>query len=126
MTYEEFSIEKLDEIPVVPLFEEDDNEYDSVVIIPMNYMHDSGYMCMTYLFCKGTEIICRSHGNSDVLHIDKIGGYRHYDYPNKTLPQFAPVGWKIDCLPNGYLRLFCNEKIINCDGISDWEICAKE
>ena len=126
MTYDDFSFEKLSEIPVANWNKIDKNEYNSVIIVPMNELHESGFKCMTYLFCKGQEIICRSEGCSDVLHLDGIGGYGQWD-PAKDLPiALPPRAWSIDCLPNGYLRLFCsNGKIINGNGLSDYAIFAE-
>ena len=100
-------MERLEEIPVV---DSDEREYTSVVIVPMDELHDSGYRCMCFLFCDGDEIVCRSHGGSDVLHIDGIGGLGNW-YGGKIPDKVDPKGWCLDCLPNGYLRLFSYRKI---------------
>ena len=94
----------------IPLVDSDEREYTSVVIVPMDELHDSGYKCMCFLFCDGDEIVCRSRGWSDVLHIDGIGGFGDW-YGGELPKKVDPKGWRIDCLPNGYLRLFGQYKI---------------
>lgn len=120
----DFCIEDLDSIEELPCFCADKNKYDTVIIVPMGTIHESGYMNMTFLFCKGNEIICRSSGVSDSLHIDGIGGYGYWK--SGPIPEsLPPRAWSIDCLPNGYLRLFCSgKKINNGNGASDYEIFA--
>lgn len=71
----------------------DFGEFRSLVIIPLDYEHDSGWMCMDFVAVNDEgEPICRLSGCSDVLTFDVTGerGKR----------------WSIDCLPCGYLRLF--------------------
>ena len=90
-------------------YSEDIGEFSSLVIIPMGYAHDSGWMCMDFVaVTKEGEPICRLSGWSDVLRLDGIGGYGNWrggEIPN----YIEPEGWSIDCLPCGYLRVFsCN------------------
>ena len=126
MNCNDFSFERLKEIPVCHWDKEDKEEYNAVIIVPMPEMHESGYRCMTYLFCKGEEIICRNNGYSDVLHIDGIGGYGDLNQMGMLPTKIEPRGWSIDCLPNGYLRLFSTKgKIKNGNGLSDYEIYGK-
>lgn len=58
----------------------DIEEFSSLVIIPLNYAHDSGWMCMNFVAVnKDGEPICRLSGCSDVLNLDGIGGYGYRD-----------------------------------------------
>nr|DAG53228.1 MAG TPA: hypothetical protein [Caudoviricetes sp.] len=74
-------------------------EFNALVIIPQDYAHDSGWMCMDFV------AVCRLSGCSDILKLDGIGGYGNWR--DGKLPScIEPKGWSIDCLPCGYLRLF--------------------
>lgn len=130
MNYNDFTIDKLDEIPKIDWRGDDKQKYDSVVIVPTKEIHDSGYMCMAFLFCIKEEIIGKSMGCADVLNLDGIGGYglKPTDIGALScgLPKSTPIkAWSIDCLPNGYLRVFCRGKIKNGGGISNQEIFAE-
>lgn len=98
-------------------------EFSSLVIIPQDYAHDSGWMCMDFVaVSKEDEPICRLSGCSDVLNLDGIGGYgnrRVGEFPNSI----EPKGWSIDCLPCGYLRLFSRSTMTAA--LSSFEIYAK-
>ena len=95
-----------------------------VVIIPTKKLHDSGYACMEFILCdKDYKPIFRTFGGSDVIKIDGIGGYGKWN-PKEGVPKAkTPIGWSIDCLPCGYLMLWCNEPML-CSGISTFEIVA--
>lgn len=102
---------------------EDIGKFSSLVIIPTNETHDSGYMCMD--FCavddNGRPIKLLS-GGSDVIHIDGIGGFGDWR-PGSGVPiSVRPVGWSIDCLPCGYLRLFCHRPMTCGDALSSFEV----
>ena len=130
MNYNDFTIDKLNEIPVLDWHGENNRLYDSVVIVPTKEIHDSGYMCMAFLFCIKEEIIGKSMGCADVLNLDGIGGYGLKPSSIATLsgglPQSTSIkAWSIDCLPNGYLRIFCRGKIKNGGGLSNQEIFAE-
>lgn len=104
-------------------WDEDIGRFDSLIIVPQEYKHDSGYMCMDFIAVKDNEPICWLAGGSDVIHIDGIGGYGRYD--DEIPVTIVPKGWKIDCLPCGYLRLFANYHYLTCgDALSDFEIWA--
>ena len=95
--------------------------FDSVIIVPMDYLHDSGYRCMKFILCndhKG-EIVGVVGGGSDVIHLDGIGGYG-LDFDRGLNTGMCPcVGWKLDCLACGCLRLFpsSNLRMTLRDGI---------
>lgn len=117
MTKEDFQ-----SVPERPHFDSPVPPFFSLVIIPQEEMHDSGFRCMDYVaVARSGEPIMRLSGFSDVLEIDGIGGYGEWN--GKNLPLSRPIqGWKIDCLPCGYLRLFCNGRIKAGAGISSFEI----
>lgn len=69
MTKEDF-----EEIPERGEWSRDIGEFDSLIIIPQNHVHDSGWMCMDFVAVnKDGEPICRLSGCSDVLNLDGIG-----------------------------------------------------
>ena len=120
MTKEDF-----EKVPERDGWAKDIGEFYSLVIIPMDYAHDSGWMCMDFVAVdKEGEPICKLSGCSDVLNLDGIGGYGELKYGE--LPKFiAPKGWSIDCLPCGYLRLFSRDALIASRALSNFEIYAK-
>lgn len=101
-------------------------EFYSLVIIPMDYAHDSGWMCMDFVAVnKNGEPICKLSGRSDVLNLDGIGGYGDWRIAD-GFPRFVePKGWSIDCLPCGYLRLFARGPMTLGARLSNFEIYAK-
>lgn len=107
-------------LPKRERYDADIGEVDSVVIIPTGRKHDSGYMCLDFAACKDGEALCLLSGCSDVIHIDGIGGYgpRNGYVPNAITPK----GWSIDCLPCGYLNLWCNHYITVGPALSSFEV----
>ena len=92
------------------------NKIKSMVIVPPYTIHDSGYMCMTYIGVDEENYpICSFSGWSDVLFLDGVCGF--------AADKEHPSGWKIDCLPCGLVRIFCNGMLgfdysIDCDSAS--------
>lgn len=85
------------------------SDFYSVVILPTEEMHDSGYMCMDFVAVNTKrEPICRLSGCSDVLDIDGIGGYG-IDREGLTTGLAAVKGWAVDCLPCGLLRIYTKD-----------------
>lgn len=107
--YNEYTLEELRSLDY---FLDVGEVFDSVIIVPMGYLHDSGYQCMKFILCndyKG-EIIGVVGGGSDVIHMNGIGGYG-LDYSNNIRTGMCPcVGWELDCLVCGCLRLFTSGK----------------
>ena len=107
MTKEDFS-----EVPKRDGWAKDIGEFRSLVIIPLDYERDSGWMCMDFVAVNDEgEPICRLSGCSDVLTFNVIGecGKR----------------WSIDCLPCGYLRLFSQSTLTAGPEQRSFEIYAK-
>lgn len=125
MTFNDLTFDKLDEIPYRT--KEHKNEFDSVLIVPMGTLHDSGFMNIMYLFCDGFEIVCKSGGSSDVLHINGIGGYGDWKEITDSPDYIKPQLWSIDCTQNGFIRLFTPcAKLSDGGGCSDHEVFYKE
>lgn len=88
-------------------------EFNGIVIIPTNEMHESGYMCMKFALMDHWEVVGCVGGGSDVIHLNGIGGYGKYENFKEVLKTGLTkrVDWSIDCLPNGLIRLFCSKKL---------------
>ena len=117
--------EDFEELPKRGGWLRDIGEFSALVIIPLDYAHDSGWMCMDFVaVSKEGEPICRLSGCSDVLHLDGIGGYGNWS--GGGLPsRIEPKGWCIDCLPCGYLRLFSRSTLTAGPALGSCEIYAK-
>lgn len=83
--------------------------FNGVVIVPMQENHDSDYSCMKFILLDHLDIVGVVGGNSDVVHLNGIGGYgkdlKEMDKPKRH-------AWSIDCLPvSKCVRLFCMEPL---------------
>ena len=117
MTKEDF-----EKVPGRQGWSRDVGEFDSLVIIPQDYAHDSGWMCMDFVAVdKNGEPICKLSGCSDVLSLDGPGGYGDYR-ADKTTIYVKPKAWSIDCLPCGYLRVFSNGALTAGPALSDFAV----
>lgn len=97
----------------------------SLVVIPTDSLHDSGWMTMDIVALdEKMNPICRCGGCSDVVNMDGIGGYGLDWERNLTMKKINIHGWSFDCLPCGYIRLWCNTKILIRAGLSNLEIYA--
>ena len=124
MTAKKTDFKELSKITELP---EKEREFDSLIIIPERYKHDSGYMCMSFAGCKGDKAVCLMGGGSDVIHFDGIGGYgRWWNGAGSEIPEkIPPKAWNIDCIPCGYLRIFSGKgKITMGSMLSSFEIYA--
>ena len=117
MTKEDF-----EKVPDRQGWSRDVGEFNSLVIIPQDYAHDSGWMCMDFVAVDiNGEPICKLSGCSDVLSLDGVGGYGNYG-TGKTTIYVKPKGWSIDCLPCGYLRVFANGALTAGPALSDFAV----
>lgn len=102
----------LEELKALDYFLDVGEVFDSVIIVPMDELHESGYRSMKFILCndyKG-EIIGVVGGWSDVINLDGIGGYG-IDFDRSLKTGMCPcVGWQLDCLACGCLRLFTSTK----------------
>ena len=91
----------LEEFREMELFGED-CLFNSVVIVPMNELHDSGYRCMKFILCENEVIVGIVSGWSDVVHPNGIGNNGLSDDWSVT----PNIGLSIDCLAeSGCVRL---------------------
>ena len=113
-TYEEFR--KLD------YFFDPNIEFNEVVLVPTNRVHDSGYRCIKYVLGFRGKIVAVIGGASDVLHLNGIGGYG-LDFEDAIRTQKVPlIDWCIDCLDkSGCLRLFSYHKL-KVEGINSSDL----
>ena len=120
MTKEDFK-----KVPERGGWSRDIGEFSSLVIIPQDYAHDSGWMGMDFIaVSKEGEPRCRLSGCSDVLNLDGIGGYGNWRL-GELPSRIEPKGWSIDCLPCGYLRLFSRSTMTAGPALSSFDIYAK-
>lgn len=77
--------------------------FDSIIIIPTMRKHYSGFRIMNFALCQGSKPVCIIKGCADVIHIDGIGGY---GWSLRKNANAFLSGWRVDCIPCGYLRLF--------------------
>lgn len=121
MKVTEMSREDFEKVPERKHFDEQIGLFYSLVILPMDYLHDSGYKCMDFIAVdENDEPICKLSGCSDVLHLDGIGGFGKY---NGSIADNRPIeGWSIDCLPCGLLRVFCKGQIEAGYAVSSFEV----
>ena len=105
----EMTREEFEELPERK-WDEEIGSFDSLVIIPLEELHDSGYRCMSFVACNRSLAVCKMGGGSDVIHVDGIGGMGQWGllkfHKSGKLP-VLPDNWSIDCLKvSGYLRIF--------------------
>lgn len=115
-------------LPRIDELKETEREFDSLIIVPERYKHDSGYLCMSVVGCKGNKAVCIMGGGSDVIHFDGIGGYgKWWRGAGSKIPEMIPPkAWNIDCIPCGYLRIFAGAGNITIGSmLSSFEIYAE-
>jgi hypothetical protein len=109
---------------------EDIGTFDSMVLIPLRRLHDSGYRLMDFVAVRNGEPLCKLSGCSDVIHFDGIGGYGDNWFKKYgTVPQSLPArDWNIDCLKvSGYLRIFSQRYNLKAaPALSSFEFYAVE
>lgn len=100
-------------------------QFTDLVIIPTTRKHESGYRCMKYCAVKNGQPIAMLGGCSDVMHLDGIGGYGMGKFGVAT--NSAIKAWNMDCLPCGYLHIWCNGYNLIADaGLSDFELFTEK
>lgn len=98
--------------------------FRSVIIVPTERIHDSGWRCMRFVLTgNGEEVVGVIDTCTDIVHLNGIGGYG-IDYKKVlTTGMVKRIAWKIDCLPCGVLRLFADDYLTTNDWIgSDFDI----
>lgn len=89
--------------------DDDLSDVQSVVILPTEEIHDSGFMLMNLVVVNSDfRPICRTL-NNDVVCLDGLLGSGK---GNGFLENVIPVkGWRIDCLPCGLVRIFSDYRL---------------
>jgi len=77
-------------------------EFDSVLVIPTRTKHDSGFNCILVIGCNDGEAVCKITDWSDDLKFNVIDAEK------------ICQNVRMDCLPNGILRVW--GKQIKVDG----------
>lgn len=98
---------------------------NSFVIIPTGELHDSGFQCMEIVALDDKHNpMCKCSGCSDVVNLDGIGGYgKSLEFYNLGhIPLNKLVGWSLDVLPCGYVRIFCKGHITIGPALSGLEV----
>lgn len=116
---------KREEFENLDYFEPTD-EFNGVVIIPTNKLHDSGFGCMKFALINGGEVVGCVGGGSDVICLNGIGGYGKDFCGSLKTNMVKRIDWTIDCLSNGLIRLFCSYKLdIDKFILSDFNLYVK-
>ena len=92
--------------------------FDSVIIVPMNDVHDSGFRCMKFILMRGREMVGAVGGWSDVIHPNGIGNYGKYDngYVQRVASRRAPyIGLSMDCLRESNCVRIMLRELCKCD-----------
>ena len=127
MHVNEMTREEFDKIPRRKNFCSKEKPFHSLVIIPMEDIHDSDFRLMDFVAVDSHgEPIVRLSGCSDVLHINGIGGYGYWRSGDGVPKTVLPIPWSIDCMKgSGYFRLFYGQTMTCGDALSSFEVYAK-
>lgn len=93
----DYTLEELKDLPYDTDWSVGGKQYNQIIIVPTDELHESGYICMKYVLIKigmkyPPEIVAVVGGYSDVIHLS--------------------VKANIDCLPNSKcLRLIFYEDV---------------
>lgn len=100
-------------------------QFTDLVIIPTAHKYESGFRCIRYCACINGEPIAMLGGHSNVMHLDGIGGCGMENYGAATTSAIKP--WNMDCLPCGYLHMWCSGYNLIADaGLSDFELFTEK
>jgi hypothetical protein len=118
--------EDFEKVPGRERFDSKEPAFDSLVIIPMeDSLGRETWGRMDFVGCVGPEPVVRLSGASETLDLEGHGGHGEWmgpcDYRKMALP-----AWSIDCLPCGYLRIFCKGQIKAGGSLTSFEIFSKE
>lgn len=125
LTVKDLNDYTLEELLSVPDMEWNEirNDFDSLILVPTEQVHDTGFRCMEFVGCIGETPVAKMSGCSDIVHIGGIGGFNKFPIGSRIIP----VGWSIDCLnKTGLMRLFVDptHKLENSSALSSFEIFA--
>jgi len=122
----ELNIEKMTRKDFLALpkrkWNEDIGWFDSIIVLPMRHLHDSGYALMDFVACVEHHPVCRLSGCSDVL---ELGGTA-FVFTGHSSFHNSNIGFSIDCLPKSkLLRIFPRRGKMRCSAaFSTFEVYA--
>lgn len=89
----------LEEFQALDEFRTDD-AFTSIIIVPMDELHESGFRCMRFVLANDNEIVGVVGGYSDVVHPNGIGNYGHQSFEESLATgKIPPMNLSMDCLP---------------------------
>jgi hypothetical protein len=94
--------------------------FNSVIIVPTDDIHDSGYRCMKFILVRRREIVGCVGGCCDVIHPNGIGNmglYPNFEMYQMYRQRFIPaLNMSIDCLrESGCIRLMFGDNALKCE-----------
>lgn len=94
-----------------------DSLFDSVIIVPTNEVHDSGFRCMKFILVNEGGIVGAVGGGSDVVHPNGIGNHgKEMSYFDSLSKQTIPyMGLSLDCLRESNCVRIMMSKLCKCD-----------
>jgi len=111
-----------------------DAVFDSVIIVPTNELHDSGFRCMKFILCNHGVIVGCVGGMSDVVMpngIGNLGWWKPNDFSHRLYAGMVPyLGLSMDCLPgSNCIRLMMSMECVREPGdyiLSDFCFYSKK
>ena len=97
-----------------------DEPFNSVVIVPTDNIHDSGFRCMKFILVRNGGIVGAVGGGCDVVNPNGIGNYGRYesssDFARKiTLGMVPYMGISMDCLKRSRCVRIMLSGLYRCD-----------
>lgn len=113
--FNEYSLEELQEIQNFG----EKELFNSLIIVPSEEIHDSGFRCMKAILVRDGEIVGAVSGWSDVINPNGIGNYGN---PFKRYKYVPYIGLSIDCLVKSkcvrlIMRKMCQMEDIICSNM---------
>ena len=121
----EYSLEELQEIQNFG----EKELFNSLIIVPSEEIHDSGFRCMKAILVRDGEIVGAVSGWSDVIHPNGIGNYGNsFEKSYKYVPY---IGLSMDCLVKSkcirlLMRKSCKMEDIICSNMCFYTVEQKE
>ena len=95
-----------------------DELFNSVVIVPTDDIHDSGFRCMKFILVRDCKIVGVVGGGSDVVCPNGIGNFGKYDndFVSRIASRKLPyIGLSMDCLRRSRCVRIMLHGLYQCD-----------
>lgn len=115
----EISLKELKEIPAFGW----DEEFNSLIIVPSEEIHDSGYRCMRAVLVRDNKIVGAIGGWSDVINPNGIGNRGDYSARSENLNYVPSIGLSIDCLKESKCIRLIMQKMCKMEEIITSNMC---